>query len=389
VIGQVAVSVILLVGASLLTRTLIGLIRNAPGFDPRNLAVVTLEVPRWKYPDGQARRAFYQTLDQQVQALPGVIGATVNGGAPPDAGGFRIGPSIEIEGKGVVVNDPKQLVPFSSIGPEYFSVMGVPLKAGRTFDDSDAQGATPTIVINERMAERVWNGANPVGQRVKIGSGPQSPWYTVVGVVGDVYQFDYAETKGVPTYYLPVSQSGVAANQTLVVRTSGDASRILPLLRQAIRAIDPDQPIWRIGTMDERYANFFALPRFYTFLLTTFAALGVVIAAVGLYGVLSYAIASRTRELGIRLALGAQRSSVWWLVLRNGALVTAIGLAAGIAGSFVLTRSLSSMLIGVPRVDPVSYSAVIVLLGAIAFAACWIPARCATQVDPVVALRAE
>ena len=163
----------------------------------------------------------------------------------------------------------------------------------------------------------------------------------------------------------------------------------MPLLRQQVRALDPDQYVWKLGTVSSRYGEFFALPRFYTFLMAALASLGVLIAAVGLYGVLAYAIAQRTREFGVRLALGAQRSDILRMVLRNGAVVTTMGLLAGASGSLFVTRSLESMLVDVPRLDPVTYAAVVILLALVALIACWVPARRATQVDPVVALRCE
>ena len=210
-----------------------------------------------------------------------------------------------------------------------------------------------------------------------------------MGVVGDVYQFDYAHPRGQLAYYFPISQYGTSATQTLVVRSATDPTAVLPLLRQQVRDLDPDQYIWKLGTVTTKYGEFFALPRFYTLLMAALAGLGVVIAAVGLYGVLAYAIAQRTREFGVRLALGAQQADILRMVLRSGAVVTAIGLFAGAAGSLFVTRSLESMLVEVPRLDPVTYAAVVVLLAAVALVACWIPARRATRVDPVVALRYE
>ena len=389
VVLQLAVSVVLLIGATLLARTFIQLTRVNPGFDARNLSILTLELPRWKYPNMRAREEFFNTLTDRVRALPGVTGVTQGAGAPPEGGNIAFGLTFEVEGRGVVLDDAKLVVPFSQVSADYFSVMGIPVLAGRGFSPDDVRGAPLAIVINQEMATRLWRGDNAVGQRLRLDTGPKDPWYTVVGVVGDVYQFDYAHPRGQLAYYFPISQYGTSATQTLVVRSATDPTAVLPLLRQQVRDLDPDQYIWKLGTVTTKYGEFFALPRFYTLLMAALAGLGVVIAAVGLYGVLAYAIAQRTREFGVRLALGAQQADILRMVLRSGAVVTAMGLFAGAAGSLFVTRSLESMLVEVPRLDPVTYAAVVVLLAAVALVACWIPARRATRVDPVVALRYE
>ncbi len=396
VVLQLAVSVVLLIGATLLARTFIQLTRINPGFDAANLAIVTLELPRWKYPNMRAREEFFTTLSDRVRALPGVTGVAQGAGAPPEGGNIAFGLTFEVEGRGVVLDDSnlppgrsRMVVPFSQVSADYFSVMGIPVLAGRGFSADDVRGAPLAIVINQEMATRLWRGDNAVGQRLRLDTGPKDPWYTVVGVVGDVYQFDYAQPRGQLAYYFPISQYGTSAVQTLVVRSATDPTAVLPLLRQQVRDLDPDQYVWKLGTVTTKYGEFFALPRFYTLLMAALAGLGVVIAAVGLYGVLAYAIAQRTREFGVRLALGAQRGDILRMVLRSGAIVTAIGLLAGAAGSLFVTRSLESMLVEVPRLDPVTYVAVVVLLAGVALVACWVPARRATRVDPVEALRWE
>jgi ABC-type antimicrobial peptide transport system permease subunit len=204
-----------------------------------------------------------------------------------------------------------------------------------------------------------------------------------------VYQLRYEDTQDGLAFYTAAFADRAGPVQTLVIRTTGEPSAIVPAVRDRIRALDPSQPIWRLGSIKSQYAEFFAVPRFYMFLMAVFATLGIAIAAVGLYGVLAYATAQRTREFGVRLALGATKSDVLMMVLRQGAAVTVVGLAAGILGSIVMTRWLESMLVDISRIDPASYLAVIVLFSTIAMAACWIPARRATNVDPIVALRSE
>jgi putative ABC transport system permease protein len=245
------------------------------------------------------------------------------------------------------------------------------------------------MIISQALATRVWGTENPVGQRFKLRSRPQEPWYTVVGVAGNVYQGDYTETRNQPAYYRPLSQLPAPAVFTVTARTFGNPAALLPAIREQVKAIDPGQPIWKLRTGEMEFAEFVALPRFYTLVMGVLASLGVIIAALGLYGVLAYAISQRTRELAVRIALGAHKRDVLGLVLRTGAMATAIGLAAGIAGSLFVSRWIESMLIDVPRVDPISYAFAAVLFALIALAACWIPAQRATSVDPIVALRYE
>ena len=389
VVMQLAASCVLLVGAGLLTRTFVHLLRVDPGFDAGRLAMVTLQLPQWKYPTGQDRRQFYDRLVERVKALPGVEGATLSAGAPPYAGGFSFGLTLEVEGRGVVLDDPALVFPNFSVAPDYFSVMGIPLKAGQTFASYASPGSEPVVVISEHLAARLWRGESPVGKRFRMGTGPTDRWYTVVAVAGDVYQLGYGDTSEQLAYYFPARRDVASQVQTIVVRTTGDPSSTVRLLREQIRGLDPGQPIWRLGTVEHEYAEFFAVPRFYMFLMTTFAAIGLTIACVGLYGVLAYSIAQRTREFGIRLALGASRADVLWSVLRTGALMTGIGLAIGAVGSLLVTRSLATLLVDIPPTDPITYAAVAMALMTIALAACWIPARRATRVDPVVALRSE
>jgi putative ABC transport system permease protein len=390
VVLQLAVSVLLLVGATLLARTFVQLTRVDPGFETDGLAIMSLELPRWKYPTASSRQEFFGTLIDRVRALPGVTGAAMSGGAPPSGGGVSFGLTFEVEGRGVVLDDPKIEVPHNWVAADYFSVMRIPIEAGRGFTADDVPGAPRAIVINQEMASRLWRGADVIGQRFRMGTRAADPWYTVVGIAGDVYQFDYAQARGGQlTFYLPLSQAAMGATMTMVARTTGDPAALLPLIREQVRSIDPAQPIWRLGTAATQYAEFLALPRFYTLLMGALAGLGVVIAAVGLYGVLAYAISQRTREFGVRFALGAQKVDVLGMVLRSGGAVTGLGLLAGIAGSLFMTRWIESMLIDVPRLDPISYAGAGLLFALIALAACWIPARRATNVDPVVALRCE
>jgi putative ABC transport system permease protein len=384
VVVQLAVSMVLLVGATLLGRTFVHLNRVDPGFDPENLALATMELPAWRYRDAAARSAFADAVLERVRTLPGVQAATLTGG-----GGTHFGLVFEIEGRGAVLDDPRLEVPSDIVGPEYFSMMRIPIVAGRTFNAEDVLNGPPAIILSQALATRLWGAENPVGQRFRMRQRPKEPWYTVVGVAGNVYQDNYSQTRNQPAFYMPLSQSQPPAFLTVTARTFGNPAALLPLIREQVRVIDSGQPIWQLRTGQMEFAEFVALPRFYTMVMGVLAGLGVIIAAIGLYGVLAYAISQRTRELGVRIALGAQKTDVLGLVLRNGASATALGLAAGFAGSLFLTRWIESMLIDVPRLDPVSYAVAAVLFAVIALAACWIPARRATKVDPIVALRYE
>jgi predicted permease len=385
---QLAVAVMLLVGAGLLLRTLTHLTRVDPGFDADRIASATLSFPRWKYPTPAARGELVRAAVERVREIPGVEAITVTQGLPPDATNIAFSLKFEVEGRGIVLDDSKLVVPFTSVGPDYFTVMGIPITAGRAFTSDDRAGSPRVVILSETMARRLWNGANPIGQRFRFDVGAEDPWYTVVGIAGNVFQFEHASPREQFAYYQPLAQTGGNGN-VLVVRSAGDPGALLPLIRGAIRSVDPDQPLASLATITTKYAEFFAVPRFYAVLFSAFAAVGVLIAVVGLYGVLAYAIAQRTREFGIRMALGARPEDVLRLVLRSGGSVTLLGLALGGLGSAIVTRAMTSMLVDISRLDPMTYVGVALALIVAALLACWLPARRATRVDPIVALRCE
>jgi putative ABC transport system permease protein len=347
-----------------------------------------LSFPRWKYPTPAARGELVRAAVERVREIPGVEAITVTQGLPPDATNIAFSLKFEVEGRGIVLDDSKLVVPFTSVGPDYFTVMGIPITAGRAFTSDDRAGSPRVVILSETMARRLWNGANPIGQRFRFDVGAEDPWYTVVGIAGNVFQFEHASPREQFAYYQPLAQTGGNGN-VLVVRSAGDPGALLPLIRGAIRSVDPDQPLASLATITTKYAEFFAVPRFYAVLFSAFAAVGVLIAVVGLYGVLAYAIAQRTREFGIRMALGARPEDVLRLVLRSGGSVTLLGLALGGLGSAIVTQAMTSMLVDISRLDPMTYVAVALALIVAALLACWLPARRATRVDPIVALRCE
>ena len=277
------------------------------------------------------------------------------------------------------------------VNPDYFNAMGIPLQRGRVFDQRETAESIPALIVNRRLAEQFWPGEDPTGKRLKIGPADSpNPWATVVGVVGDVRQVGlYGEQ--LSELYAPYAQERRSwlAPRDLVVRTRGDAASLAAQVREAVWAVDKDQPVSNIRTMDQVLAAAISRERFQMLLLSRFAALALVLACVGLYGVISYAVAQRTHEIGVRMALGAQPRDVLALVVRQGMALTFAGLLLGIVGGLAVTRVMSELLFGVTTTDAVTFMSVAGLLVVVAFLACYVPARRATKVDPLTALRYE
>jgi putative ABC transport system permease protein len=278
-----------------------------------------------------------------------------------------------------------------SVTPEYFAVMGIPLKRGRLIDETDRADRIASFLLSESLARQMFGEADPVGQRVRFGpdSDGSRPWGTVVGVVGDVKQQSLASTNLAAFYVASVQWRWIDAVQSLVVRTSGDAAAMTNAVRRAVWSVDRDKPITRTATMEQLIWNTAAEQRFASVIYGTFAIAALLLAAVGLYGVVSGLVAERTREFGIRSALGATRSDIVRGVLGNGLVFTVIGVAIGLAAASATSRLLETLLYGVSRADPATYAGVVVLLASVAALACWAPARRAAAVDPAVTLRGE
>jgi putative ABC transport system permease protein len=276
------------------------------------------------------------------------------------------------------------------IEPGYFSTMGIPLLHGRTFNERELSQPSNVVIINKVFADDYFHGKNPLGQKIILymsGTGKADLPDEVVGVVGDVNQSSLADAPE-PLAYWPYPQ-GPSKMMTFVVRTSTPPLSLIPAIREALHRMDKDQPIAKIRTMDQLVANSVARSRFMMFLLSAFAGLALVLACIGIYGVMAYSVAQRTREIGIRMALGAQKNDVLGMVIRQGVRLALLGVVIGIAGAIVLTRFLSSLLYGVKTTDPLTFVAVSLLLTAVALPACYIPARRAMRVDPTVALKYE
>lgn len=389
VVTEVALAVVLLVGAGLLIRSFQRLRQVDPGFQSNNLLTMRTVLPSSKYAKPEQRRAFYDELLRRVDELPGVESAGVITFLPLSFSAMNFAFSIEGRAAPGDMNLPQAV--YRVVSPDYFRAMGIPLQRGRFFDSRDTAESPPVVVVNRRLAEHFWPGEDPSGKRLKIGPiDSRNPWAIVAGVVGDVRQTGlYGEQDF--ELYVPYAQEwrGFVAPRDLVVRTNGDAASLVGAVRQAVWAVDKDQPISNVRTMDQALAAAVSRERFQTLLLALFATLALVLACVGLYGVISYAVVQRTHEIGVRMALGAQPADVLRLVINQGMLLTLIGLAMGVAGAFAVTRVMNEMLFGITPTDPLTFAGVPVILGAIALLACYIPARRATKVDPLVALRYE
>jgi putative ABC transport system permease protein len=381
--GQVALAVLLIVGAGLCVRSLALLHRAPLGYQPENVLVFATALPEVRYPNAEARVAFYEQLVERLRAIPGVRdAATVSN--PPLWGNATAG--LTIEGRPAPTG-PAPEVGYVSVSEGYFRTLQIPLVAGRGFDTRDRSGAPGTILVNQAAARRFWPGESPVGAHVRLGPDPNQAWAEVIGVVGDIRQDSVSAHPG-PTAYVPMPQDAWDA-VALVVRSAVAPSLLERAAREATKAVDPAQPLYGFRPLVAFVAEDLARPRFSMLLLGLFALVALLLSALGVYGVVAYAVGQRTRELGVRLALGAAPGDLLGLVVRQGLRAAGYGVAIGLLGALVLTRLLSGLLYGVSPLDPASFAAAPVLLLAAAAAASYVPARRAARLDPMTALRME
>jgi putative ABC transport system permease protein len=396
VVLETALSFVLLVGAGLLINSFWRLQLVDPGFRTDRLMTFRIALPEAEYRDklvsvgntfvweGRQVPLFFDELLQRLGALPGVTGVAASGYAPLT--GEDNSASFEKERAGAA----EGAVPtafFRPVSANYFRTLRIPLVRGRELNDRDIQGATPVAVINETMARQYWRGEDPLGQRFR--TSPQMPWRTIVGVVGDVKYRGFGEPT-IPEMYFAYGQAlWPQHTMTILVRTAISPGDVIATIRREIASLDPNLPIYDVRTMDQWIANSLAAPRFNVILLGTFAGLALILASVGIYGVVSYSVTQRTRELGLRMAIGAKQRDVVAMVLRESLLVVAVGMAVGVAAALLGTRALSGLLFGVGPMDPATWLSVTSLLFAVAFLASYVPARRATRVDPMITLRAE
>ncbi len=383
VVAQVALAFVLLIGAGLMVRSLVQLLRVNPGFDAANLLTLEYRLPRNKYPDPQQQWRFHQQVVANVTALPGVQSAAVFFSVPNGAG-IETAEFI-LPDRGAAPEGQGPQAQINRADPHYFRTMNIPLRKGRVFTEQDQPQTPPVIVINETMARRFWPEEDPIGKAVTLPSSKLAA--TVIGVVGDVKHNGLAEPPQ-PQIYLAFAQNPHIF-ASLAVRTSTDALGFSQAVRNAIWAIDKDQPVWKVRTMEFLLHRSNSSPRFLMQVLTALAILALVLAAVGIYGVLSYAVSQQTRDFGIRLALGAQARDILTLVLKRGLGLALLGGLLGFLASLAMTDLLRGLLFDVTATDPLTFGAIAVLLTLVALLACYLPARRATKVDPMLALRQE
>lgn len=381
VVLEVALALVLLVGGGLMLKSFARLVSVDPGFDPHNVLRVDLSLPGPRYPNAPQQRAFYEQLIERIKALPGVeaVGATSQTPLKP---GENWAPFL-IEGRPAPSPDQTTYAAVRSVSADYFRVMNIPLRHGRVFTEFDVSQAAPTIVINETMAHMFWSTEDPLGMRIRIAA---SPLLTVVGVVGDVRHGGLNSRPHAEMFlsHLQAPQASLA----VMVRTAGDSLKLATPVREQVGQLDRDLPM-TITTMDQIFSDSVGGRRFNALLLTIFGVLALGLAVVGVFGVVNYSVTQRTREIGVRLALGAQRRDIFRLVVGQGMVMTLLGVGIGLAGAFALTGLLSGLLFGVSPTDPFTFLAVSLLLTAVALFASYIPARRAMKVDPMAALRCE
>jgi len=385
VVLEVTSALVLLVGAGLLIKSFWRLQQVDPGFNPDNTLTLSVSLPRTKYPEENQRVAFFQQLLEKVSALPGVQAAGATNPLPLDGDTVY---AFVVQGRAPLPPGAGQSTNFYAVSVDYFKTMGIRLLRGKLFTERDTKEAPHVAVINETMAKKIFPDEDPIGKRITFAGGDSnSDWQEIVGIVSDVKQYGLDQATPMQTYE-PYKQQ-TSPSMTLVARTSGDPANLTAAIRNAVLQLDKEQPIANIRTLDQILSASIAQQRFSTMLLGVFAAVAMLLAAVGIYGVLSYAVTQRTHEIGIRVALGAARRDVLRLVIGQGMLLTLLGVAAGLAVAFALTRLMSTLLFGVSATDPMTFGLIALLIVAVALLACWIPARRATKVDPMVALRQE
>ena len=387
VVAELAIAVVLLVGAGLLIQSLWRLQHVNPGLQPENILTFNLSLPDVRYPSEKQVR-FYRDLMVRMRSLPGVQSASAV--MPLPLSGDRFSISFQIEGRPVAPKDEPSADLFIA-ETNYFRTMGIPIIKGRDFEDRDQHTSTPVIIITEQFARQYFPGEDPVGKRIHPGistwDNEDSTMREIIGVAGDVRN-RALNTEPKPAYYMPQSQ--LPFTQLIaVVKSTNDPRALTGSLTREVRAMDPELPVFSVKTMEEYISSSVAAPRFNTTLLSIFAAVALVLTIIGLYGVMSYSVAQRTNEIGIRMALGAQTRDVLGLIVKDGMKLVLLGLVLGISGALGLTRLLSTLLFGVTTRDPVTFVAIAALLSFVAILACYIPAWRATRVDPLEALRCE
>jgi putative ABC transport system permease protein len=386
VVTEIALSLILLVGAGLMIQSLLRLQHVNIGLDAKNVLTATVILPRAKYSEQEQRATFFKQLVERVRNLPGVQSAGATATLPLSGGNW--GRSLTVEGYPVLPVGQAPMIQHTVVTPGYFRTMGISLLAGRDFTDADAKGSPDVTIIDERLARQYWPNESPIGKRVRFGPPEDNePWHTVIGVVSTVrHQRVQEDTR--MSVYLPHLKMPVTG-MSVVARTTSGPKDLVAAIRREVAQLDRDLPVSEIATMEEVVAESIWQPRLYATLFTVFAAGALILALIGIYGVMAFLVQTRTHEIGIRMALGATARDVFKLIVGRGMKLTGVGVVVGVAGAIALTRLMHGLLFNTSATDPITFVLISVLLSLAAFLACYIPARRAAKVDPLVALRYE
>ncbi len=404
VVGEVATTLVLLIAAGLMIRSFYMLQKVNPGFSHEQLTTFSVALPQKKYATQEARASFYDRLLENIRALPGIESAAAASGLPLGNNGWQSG--FRIEGRPDPPRDQTPLVELCTVTPDYFKAMNIPLLRGRAFTDSDnrshlagqdlsklnddqrAVRGLNKIIIDEEFAQRYWPNEDPIGKRVLFGGLEEPRKLEVIGVVGRVKMESLNQNSDRVQGYYPYAQAP-QSSMTIIMKGASDPNQLIGSVRGAIKAIDPDQPIYSVRTMDEIRAESVQNERLNLTLLSLFAGIALVLAIVGIYGVMSYSVTQRTHEIGIRMAIGARPRDVFTMIMGHGMKLAVIGVVIGLIGAFALTRLMASMLFGVEPTDATTYGGIAALLLGVSLLACYLPGRRATKVEPTVSLRYE
>jgi len=393
VVSEVALAVVLLTGAGLLVKSFRQLRTVNPGFDPENVVTMQIALPPAKYREKQQVITFFEQLVERVRALPGVKYTGVTQSLPLGSGDTYY-MSLDVPGR----TDPQQsegrpFVAYFQISPDYFPAIGASLLDGRFFTDEDSKSGPPTTIINERVASFYFPNESPIGKSIRAGSPPDGwgPEMTIIGVVADIRfeELDHSPAMQIYSLHSKGLDIGVSNTMILAARTSSDPATLIAPIREQVWSLDKDQPVAKVATMENVVSDSLARRRFIMILLGAFAAMALTLANLGIYGVISYFVVQRGREIGIRMALGAERRSVLMMVMKQGMALVLSGIVIGLAGAYLLTRLIASLLYGVTTRDPMTFIVTPLILAAVALLAISIPALKATKVDPLRALRYE
>jgi putative ABC transport system permease protein len=395
VMAEVALAVMLVIGAGLLLRTVANLASVDAGFDRARLVTFSMALPAADYPQPSARAQLYQRLLEKLRAMSGVQAVTAMSGLPPNRP--LNANDTDIDNYTAPPEGPYENIDYyQSVSTDYFETMGIPIVQGRSFQRSDAASAGMVAVVNETLVNTFWKGRNPIGQRLRPCCGDEAPWFTVVGVAKDVKQGGVDRKTGTELYFfvdqtanLPPRFANAPGTMNIVLRTTLPPATLRQGVETAVREADPSVPIVRLRDMNGVFEESISRPRLLAQLLGGFAGLALLLAAIGTYGVLSYMVAERRREIGIRMALGADQSRVLTLVMKQGLVLTTVGIVGGLAGAFALNRLIASLLFGVRPTDPMTLVAVVATITLVAGVACWLPAWRASRVNPMVVLKDE